>query len=134
MITTRPAKKAPRVIPICLPLICIAASTAAVAQYRFDVRTTDNGLPNNFVYAVAQTRDGYLWFTTLDGLARYDGVRITVFNTSNSPNLPSNRLTDLCEDRAGALWIGTEGDGLVKSGRFTKTSRERSGSARMTAA
>lgn len=114
MITTHHAKKTPRAITICLPLIFFAASSLALAQYRFDVRTTDNGAPNNFVYAVAQTRDGYIWFTTLDGLARYDGVRITVFNTGNSPSLPSNRLTDLCEDRAGALWIGTEGDGLVK--------------------
>ncbi len=121
MVMTDLAKKTPRTIPICLPLICIAASVTALAQYRFDARTTEDGLPNNFVYTVAQTRDGYIWFTTMDGLARYDGVRITIFNTGNSPNLPSNRLTDLCEDRAGALWIGTESDGLVKfqSKQFT---------------
>src|SRR5262245_20893648 len=93
-------------------LICACAAATAAAQYRFDARNTDHGLPNNFVYSVIQARDGYLWFTTLDGLVRYDGVRFTIFNTSNIKNLPSNRLTDLFEDRAGALWIGTEGDGL----------------------
>jgi len=95
-------------------LICAIAATTAAAQYRFDARNTDSGLPNNFVYSIIQTREGYLWFTTLDGLVRYDGVRFTVFNTGNTKNLPSNRLTDLFEDRAGNLWIGTEGDGLVK--------------------
>jgi ligand-binding sensor domain-containing protein/signal transduction histidine kinase len=95
-------------------LVCACAAATAAAQYRFDARNTDHGLPNNFIYSVIQTRDGYLWFTTLDGLVRYDGVQFTVFNTSNIRNLVSNRLTDLFEDREGALWIGTEGDGLVK--------------------
>jgi hypothetical protein len=30
-----------------------------------------------------QTRDGYLWLTTSDGLVRYDNVRFMVFNRSN---------------------------------------------------
>ena len=34
---------------------------------------------------IVQTRDGYLWFTTFDGLVRFDGVRFTVFNKSNCP-------------------------------------------------
>src|SRR5438045_3012156 len=50
------------------------------AQYHFDVWTTDNGLPQNSVSAILQGRDGFLWFTTNDGLVRYDGVRFTVFN------------------------------------------------------
>ncbi len=94
-------------------LVCACAAAPAAAQYRFDTRNTDHGLPNNFVYAIIQTRDGYLWFTTLDGLVRYDGARFTVFNTSNIRDLPSNRLTDLFEDRSGALWFGTH-KGLVR--------------------
>ena len=41
----------------------------------------DNGLPDNAVTAVLQTHDGYLWIGTYGGLARFDGVRFTVFNT-----------------------------------------------------
>ena len=29
---------------------------------------TEKGLPNNVVVAMTQTRDGYLWLGTLDGL------------------------------------------------------------------
>src|SRR5689334_1875168 len=41
--------------------------------YQFDKWTTDNGLPQNSVSSILQSRDGFLWFTTNDGLVRYDG-------------------------------------------------------------
>jgi len=93
----------------------------AVAEYRFDVWTTDSGLPHNTVRAIVQTRDGYLWAGTADGLARFDGVRFTVFNKANSPGFPNNRIMTLYEAHDGALWIGFE-DGSVaryQHGGFT---------------
>ena len=56
-----------------------------------------------------QTRDGYLWLTTFDGLARFDGVHFTVFNKSNTPAITNNRFTALYEDRDGTLWAGADG-------------------------
>lgn len=41
-----------------LMFACCAISATAKAQYRFDTWNTDNGLPNNSVFAVLQTRDG----------------------------------------------------------------------------
>jgi signal transduction histidine kinase/ligand-binding sensor domain-containing protein len=69
---------------------------------------TDNGLPDNAVTAVVQTRDGYLWLGTYGGVARFDGVSFTVFNTGNTPQLQSDRVTALFEDGQGTLWIGHE--------------------------
>ncbi len=93
----------------------------ASAQSQFDVWDTDTGLPQNSVQAILQTRDGYLWFTTFDGLVRFDGAQFTVFNSGNSPGLKSNRFTVLCEDRDGVLWAGTEDAGLARyaDGVFT---------------
>jgi hypothetical protein len=76
------------------------STTTAHAQYRFDHWTADNGLPQNSVRDIVQTRDGYLWMTTFDGLVRFDGVRFTVFNKSNTPGLASNRFFNLFEDRS----------------------------------
>lgn len=41
--------------------------------------TTAQGLPLDGVNDVAQTRDGYLWVATFGGLARFDGLRFTLF-------------------------------------------------------
>ncbi|MCA1636850.1 MAG: histidine kinase [Acidobacteria bacterium] len=94
-----------------LYILCFVLFTQA--QYRFDSWTTDEGLPQNSVYSIAQTSDGYLWFTTLDGLVRFDGVKFTVFNKGNSPNLNTNRLKYVFAD-GNSLWIGTENGGLIR--------------------
>lgn len=106
---------------------CVFASVAATAQpgqspkYQFDRWTTDDGLPQNAVTAILQTRDGYLWLATSDGLARFDGLQFTVFNKGNSKGIGSNRFAMLFEDRHGALWAVTDEDWLVKyqAGAFT---------------
>ncbi|MCX7753491.1 MAG: ATP-binding protein [Blastocatellia bacterium] len=92
----------------------------ALTQYAQDVWQIEHGLPSNSIAAILQTRDGYLWLATDNGLARFDGVRFTVFNKSNVPALTSNSITALVEDRDGALWIGAL-DGLVrfKNGQWT---------------
>jgi signal transduction histidine kinase/ligand-binding sensor domain-containing protein len=96
-------------------------SFPAQAQYPFDHWTADNGLPQNSVRDIVQTRDGYLWLATLDGLVRFDGVHFTVFNKGNSPGIISNRFIQLYEDGDGDLWAGTESSGLARlhEGRFT---------------
>jgi signal transduction histidine kinase/ligand-binding sensor domain-containing protein len=107
--------------PLLFCLVFLFGSQAAHAQYRFDHWSADNGLPQNSVRDIVQTRDGYLWLTTFDGLVRFDGVRFTVFNKSNSPGILTNRFVSLYEDGQGDLWASTETAGLTRlhQGRFT---------------
>ncbi len=112
------------VVVICTTVAALlgAASLITVsAQYRFDHWTADNGLPQNSVRDIVQTRDGYLWIATFDGLVRFDGVRFTVFNKSNAPGLPGNRFIYLHEDRQGDLWAVLENGEIVRrhQGRFS---------------
>jgi ligand-binding sensor domain-containing protein/two-component sensor histidine kinase len=81
---------------------------------------TENGLPDNAVTAVVQTRDGYLWIGTYGGLVRFDGIRFTVFNSASTPGLQSDRVTSLFEDATGDLWIGHERGDLTRyhDGKF----------------
>ncbi|NOT62643.1 MAG: hypothetical protein HOP19_20750 [Acidobacteria bacterium] len=92
----------------------VCLMTTAQAQYRFDSWTTAEGLPQNSVTALVQTRDGYLWFTTIDGLVRFDGLRFTVFDRGNTLAITSNRFLCLYEDASGVLWAGTEYGGLLR--------------------
>jgi signal transduction histidine kinase/ligand-binding sensor domain-containing protein len=101
-------------------LACVVSPRLSLAQYRFDQWTANDGLPQNSVFGIVQTRDGYLWLATVDGLARFDGARFTIFNKSNSPGIINNRFVSLFEDGRGDLWAGTEESGLVRfsGGRF----------------
>ena len=93
----------------------------AISQYVHTVWRAPATLPHDNVSAILQTRDGYLWIGTVDGLARFDGVRSVVFDRRNTPALTDNWIKALLEDRSGRLWIGTLGGGLVcrENGRFT---------------
>jgi signal transduction histidine kinase/ligand-binding sensor domain-containing protein len=92
----------------------LLAANQATAEYRFDVWTAESGLPQNTVRAILQSQDGYLWVGTLDGLARFDGVRFTVFNKGTTPGLPANRVLALYEDSRNDLWIGLGENGLAR--------------------
>ena len=85
-----------------------AAELPGQTAFTIDAWQTDDGLPQSSVKSIVQTPDGYLWVATFKGLARFDGVRFTVFDTSNLPGLPNNRLIQLSVDRSGAVWIVTE--------------------------
>lgn len=95
-------------------------SRRELSQFSHDAWLTENGLPQNTVHSIAQTSDGYIWIGTEEGLARFDGVKFTVFNNRNTPQLKSNYIRTLLADRRGALWIGTA-EGLVRmlNGKFS---------------
>ncbi|MBV9183382.1 MAG: hypothetical protein JO356_18935, partial [Acidobacteria bacterium] len=78
-----------------------------LAQYVHEVWSTKNGLPEADVMAILQTRDGYLWVGTEEGLARFDGTHFVVFDR-NTASLANNRVQALAETSDGSLWIGTE--------------------------
>ena len=105
-------------VAACLLAGCLDAS----AQYRFDTWTTDNGLPQNGVRAITQTPDGYLWFTTFDGLVRFDGVQFTTFGSGNTKGIINNRFTGLYGAPDGTLYATTMEDGVLtvyRDGTFT---------------
>ncbi|MCP4152667.1 MAG: response regulator [bacterium] len=84
-----------------------------ITQYIYDVWGTEEGLPQMTVNEVIQTRDGYLWIATQEGLVRFDGVRFKVYDKKNNRQMTSNWLRRICEDRRGNLWLGTEGGGIM---------------------
>jgi ligand-binding sensor domain-containing protein/signal transduction histidine kinase len=83
------------------------------APFIVDSWSTKEGLPQSSVISVIQTRDGYLWLGTLNGLVRFDGTKFTIFNDHNTPGLNSDRIVYLLEDSRTNLWIGTDTAGVA---------------------
>ena len=109
----------------CIPLLALQVSCIALAadlprdhafagEYTHRLFRIEDGLPQNRIRALCQTPDGYLWIGTAEGLARFDGLRFTIFDQSNAPALRDDGILTLRVVRDGALWIGTEGGGLVR--------------------
>jgi len=105
------------------PLLALDPA-GAITQYGLSAWTTDQGLPQSSVNTIAQTPDGYLWFGTQEGLARFDGTRFAIFDKRNTPALETHHINMLLVAHDGALWIGRNG-GLTryKDGKFTSYSK-----------
>jgi ligand-binding sensor domain-containing protein/signal transduction histidine kinase len=123
------------------PLLCVfGVALSAVASpvagsdtpFIVDSWSNEEGLPQSSVISVIQSKDGYLWLGTLNGLVRFDGKQFTVFNEMNTPGLTSDRIVFLFEDSKTNLWVGTESSGLemIKNGAVTNFSAETSGGGR----
>ena len=72
----------------------------------------EQGLPENYVRALAQTRDGYVWVGSDDGVSRFDGVNF--FPLGLQEGFQGGPVQVLFGDRRGALWIGSVGGGLSR--------------------
>ncbi|WP_317616010.1 ligand-binding sensor domain-containing protein, partial [Rhodanobacter denitrificans] len=85
---------------------------------------TADGLPSGAVYAVAQDRNGMMWFGSAGGLMRFDGIDFKVFRhaVGDPLSLPANQTYTLFVDRDNRIWAGGVSTGLTVydqgSGRF----------------
>lgn len=84
-----------------------------ISQYILDQWTTRNGLPTNTLNYVYQSKDGFIWASTYNGLTRFDGVEFKVFDKKNLPHLTSSSISTLYQTQDDSLWIGTHGSGLI---------------------
>jgi signal transduction histidine kinase/CheY-like chemotaxis protein/ligand-binding sensor domain-containing protein len=92
----------------------LAADTPdSLVQYAHRIWSPADGLPQNSVQAIAQTPDGYLWFATQEGLARFDGAGFTIFNKATIPAFKADNVAALFVAHDGSLWVGIRGGGVV---------------------
>jgi PAS domain S-box-containing protein len=82
---------------------------AAERKARFGHLTIEDGLSHNWIHAILQDHQGYLWFGTQDGLNRYDGAGFRVYrhDKDDPHSLPSNVAGALLEDSQKRLWVGS---------------------------
>lgn len=79
----------------------------------------EKGIPNNLVFSIFQDSKGLLWFGTMFGLVRYDGVNYKTYrnNPNDTNSLSNDDITSIYEDIEGNLWLGTFNGGLNKFNR-----------------
>ncbi len=102
--------------------LSLALLTAQNAH--FESLTIEHGLSQGMVFDILQTRDGFLWIATKNGLNRYDGYNFKVYSHDPfDPNaIADDNVALLFEDSRGWLWAGTVNKRLdvfdAQTGRF----------------
>jgi ligand-binding sensor domain-containing protein len=108
-----------RALGVAIALVCSTAPALAldpakpVVQLVQERWSTAQGLPQDSVQTILQTRDGYVWIGTQEGLVRFDGLGFEVFDRARLPAMTTNHVGALLEDPGGGLWVGTLGGGLL---------------------
>lgn len=94
---------------------CITTDAQHLTLSLTPLNTSDH-LSQNTIQCIYQDRFGFMWFGTQDGLNKYDGYRIEVFehHSEDANSLSANHVTAISEDYQGNLWIGTRTGGLNK--------------------
>jgi signal transduction histidine kinase/ligand-binding sensor domain-containing protein len=73
-----------------------------------------DGLPNNTIFGLAQTPDGYLWLGTPSGLVRFDGLNFLDFSPTNFVASPNRGILAMLTARDGALWLAMDRGAVVR--------------------
>jgi diguanylate cyclase (GGDEF)-like protein len=104
------------IISIFLLLFCGSSFSDELPLSLRSARVWDNstGLPHNTAQSISQTKDGYLWVATWEGLARFNGRDWKVFDRNEIPGLSDNGIKVLLAASNGDLWVGSARDGLFK--------------------
>lgn len=96
-------------------------SSKNISEYSHRSWDSRNGFLPYSINTILQTRDGYLWIGTDEGLVRFDGLEFSTYNTNNTKAFKTNNVSSIVEDKDGRLWIGCTDGGLLSyfGGSFT---------------
>jgi ligand-binding sensor domain-containing protein/two-component sensor histidine kinase len=93
--------------PRSFALILASAVFCQAEKLPLKIYTAAEGLAHNSVNRIVRDSRGYLWFSTSEGLSRFDGYEF--HNYGRSDGLPHRVVNDVLETRSGELWIATGG-------------------------
>ena len=110
-------KSLPGVIPVSILGALLLPAACLAQRYTFKQYGQAEGLSNLNVNVLSETRAGFLWAGTENGLFRYDGLRFQ--SVSLGSEVLAGSVLALHEDAAGRLWVGRQnGVGYLEGGAF----------------
>ncbi|SIO34643.1 ligand-binding sensor domain-containing diguanylate cyclase [Salinivibrio sp. ES.052] len=115
---------------VCITLLCwlglaghlVTPSYAddnQLSDYFIETWTSANGLPHNSINAIAQTSDGYLWFATWEGVARYNGLEFVRFDRGPDTQMKDSGTRALATGPDNQLYAGGARGSLVMRQGFS---------------
>ena len=98
----------------------------ALSQYIRDRWDSSSGFPGGQIYAITQTRDGYLWIAAENGLVRFDGLRYRLFHAAEPTSRTDFAVLNLAADPDGGLWAWLRRSALLRfrNGAFAEAIKQ----------
>ncbi|MEM9680937.1 MAG: two-component regulator propeller domain-containing protein, partial [Bacteroidota bacterium] len=93
------------ILTLALLYLCCALLAQHNPQPYFRNYGTEDGLPSPEVYCAFEDSQGFMWFGTDNGVARFDGYTFKAYGPAQG--LMSAVVFDIYEDVEGKLWFGT---------------------------
>ncbi|WP_299019999.1 ligand-binding sensor domain-containing diguanylate cyclase [uncultured Photobacterium sp.] len=90
-----------------------SSQASLLNEYFFETWSSRDGLPHNSINAISQTQDGYLWFATWEGIARFNGKEFKLFTRGPESALSDSGVQALYADSDGGLLAGDARGGLT---------------------
>lgn len=99
-----------------LSFIKAESLSVQISKMKAEQISFEEGITHNSVFRIYQDSKGFIWFGSMFGLVKYDGVRYKTFryNPNDINSLSNDDITAVFEDSEGNFWIGTYGGGLNK--------------------
>jgi signal transduction histidine kinase/ligand-binding sensor domain-containing protein/FixJ family two-component response regulator len=84
--------------------------------------STQDGLSHNVVTSIIRDHEGFMWFSTKDGIDRYDGHGFITYKSrpGDHSDLKNNWIDEMVEDRTGLLWIKSHDNQLYTFNKKTE--------------
>ncbi|WP_064603980.1 ligand-binding sensor domain-containing diguanylate cyclase [Photobacterium sp. J15] len=90
-----------------------SSQASLLDEYLFETWNSRDGLPHNSINAISQTQDGYMWFATWEGIARFNGREFKLFTRGPESALSDSGFQTLFADSDGGLLVGDARGGLA---------------------
>ncbi|MAD76282.1 MAG: GGDEF domain-containing protein [Rheinheimera sp.] len=99
---------------VATPTVAKNNDMVSLDNYFSESWSTIDGLPHNTINAIAQTPDGYLWFATWEGVARFNGRRFDIFERNAQTGLPDSGIRTLNVSENGDLFVAGSRGGIAR--------------------
>ena len=109
-------------------LLFLSPSLLSITSNQWIIQNihVEDGLPDSTVFSIQQDQEGFLWFGTTNGVARFDGYAFKIFkhDDKDSQTISNNNAGNIFIDSKNNLWVGTFGGGANKldltTGKLTR--------------
>ncbi len=96
----------------CVLVVGIVAETASAERLPMRRYTSADGLAGDYIASINRDSRGFLWFSTRDGLSRFDGTRFVTYGIADG--LPTATVNGVFQTRDGVYWVATNGGGVCR--------------------